>query len=353
MIEKKKSFAQIAFTLLLVVTFASFDASAQIEEKPAVPVGLELIDGDILMPKGFLRSLELGLTDATYRTNLWTNGVIPYEFDANVTAANQTNMINAMAVLENVANVDFRQCLGGVCDSGNYVHVQNSTANNSQVGMMGGLQIINMSSWNSQFIIVHELLHCLGFYHEHVRSDRNTYVTINCNPMPQTCNIQGGFGGTLYNNNFVIPGDASVYGAYDFDSLMHYDQCSFSVDCPAGSSCNCTNTVITALAPNQGWQTVMGQRDHLSALDRATVSFLYPQANWRFLDCTYNGSNGASNGTFRQPWTSILTAYLNTPSGGTLWITGNCAPFPTGTYNPPGPPLTIRTAPNITASFGG
>src|SRR5262249_23917128 len=163
------------------------------------------------------------------------------------------------------------------------------TGNNSQVGMVGGQQIINIVSWDSRFTIVHELLHCLGFYHEHTRPDRNTFVQINCN------NVQGGCNGTIFNDNFVIPNDASTYGTYDFDPLMHYGQCAFSIDCPV-VACNCTHTVITVLEPNQQWQTLIGQRDHLSALDQATVSFLYPWTGWHFLDCTYNGSNGSPDG---------------------------------------------------------
>jgi hypothetical protein len=345
--NEKKIFARLIF--IAMISLCSFAASAQIlPPKGEIPEGYEVIDGDILMPKGFLQSLQLGITpDATFRTNLWTNGIVRFEFDANVTAANQTNMISAMAVLENVANVDFQQCAANNCGGvGNYAHIQNSTANNSQVGMVGGLQAINIISWNSQFIIVHELLHCLGFYHEQVRPDRSTYVQINCNASPQPCNIQGGFGGSIYNNNFSVPGDPSIFGTYDFDSVMHYDQCAFSIDCPAGATCNCTNTVITVLAPNQSWQTLIGQRTHLSELDKATVSYLYPPANWTFYDCTYN--NIQQNGTFLRPFSMGTTAINNTPLGGTLVVLKDCS-FPNGTYNRN---ITIKAAPNVTARFG-
>lgn len=340
-----------------------------------IPDGYTIIDGDIVMPTEFVEAIlrkkdQSSLApEATYRTNLWTNGIIPFEFQitnalpsdcpnatpsGSVSSANQSLMISAMAVLETVANVNFQQCAGASCPNGSRVLVRDTTndiirnaANNcvsgarntSNVGMVGGQQIINIVSWNSQFTIVHELLHALGFYHEHIRPDRNTFVQINC------ANVQGGCGTTFFNTNFSVPGDASAYGYYDFDSLMHYSQCEFSIDCPPGSGCDCTNTVMTVLAPNESQQTLIGQLTHLSVLDQATVSFLYPFPGWRFLQC---GSNGQSSGSFITPYRTTAEALANTPAGGTLWVLNNCS-FPTGTYNKP---ITIRAAPRVTATFG-
>lgn len=312
------------------------------------------------MPISFVESvlrsqkLSPNAPQATYTANAWVSGVppfqirgiVPFEFDANVTAANQSAMLSAMAVLENVANVDFQQCSSNVCifSQTNFVHIANSTGNNSMVGMVGGEQFININSWGTQFTIVHELMHCLGFYHEQQRPDRDTYVQVNC------ANVQGGCNGTVFNNNFSLLSALStlVYGNYDFDSVMHYDQCAFSIDCPAGSTCACTNTVMTVLPPNQGQQTLIGQRTHLSSLDKASVSFLYPFGNWSLLDCTYNGSNGTPNGSFNRPYTTIAAALANTPAGGTIWVLKNCT-FPNGTYNKQ---VTIKAAPNVIARFG-
>lgn len=344
-----KVFARKVLGLFLIITFSSFTPNAQVTQKSDIPEGYSLIDGDILLPTWYVDLILSGKTsqrpEATFDINLWNNGIVPFQFALDITPANQTNMLNAMAVLENVANVDFQQCASNICNFlSDHVLIANSTGNSSQVGRVGGQQVININSWGSQYTIVHELMHCLGFYHEQSRPDRNTYISVNCN------NVQGGCNGTIFNNNFTIPGNALPYGAYDFDSLMHYGQCSFSIDCPAGSSCNCTNTVITVLAPNQSWQTLIGQRNHLSVLDQAMVSFLYRQPNWRFLDCSYNGGNGASNGTILRPYTTLSSALANTPSGGTLWVSGPCPPLPTGTYNQQ---ITIRVAPNVTVSFGG
>jgi hypothetical protein len=104
---------------------------------------------------------------------------------------------------------------------------------------------------------------------------------------------------------------------YDFDSLMHYDQCAFSIDCPAGSSCGCVNLSIVVKPPNQSWQTLIGQNSHLSFWDGRIMSFLYPRADWRFV--TLPG-NPQGPGTFLNPYNDLRYAIQLVPEGGTIWI---------------------------------
>lgn len=372
-------FARTFFAVLLPFTFCIFVSSVTAQKiQPPIPEGYSIIDGDMIMPDWFINAVLEGRTsDATFlRTNLWTNGIVRFQFQSvnmlpsncpnavptgAVSAANQTVMLNQMAVIEAIANVDFQQCPNNNCgNTGNWIFIRDSTndiirdsndncvssaVNNSQIGMVGGQQSLNLTDWNtvgSEFIPAHELLHALGFYHEHQRSDRDTYVAIFCT------NVQGGCNGTIFNTNFPTIDTATAYGTYDFDSLMHYGQCNFTtgMNCPTDN----TQTIRVRQPYTTQWQSAIGQRTRLSALDQATVSFLYPQSNWRFLDCSYNGSNGTSNGTFLRPYTLFSAAYPNTPSGGTLWVSGPCPPFPTGTYSRQ---ITIRAAPNITVSFGG
>ncbi|HNX49531.1 MAG TPA: M12 family metallopeptidase [Thermoanaerobaculaceae bacterium] len=267
-----------------------------------IPEGYTIIEGDIQVPLAFL---HLRAPNSVWATNFWTNGVVPYEFDANVTAAHRTAMITAMGDWEAAANVDFRARSGDA----NYVHIQASTGNNSAVGMQGGMQIINIYNWNVEFTMAHELGHCLGIWHEHTRSDRDSFITVNWD------NIQD-----AYESQFALNTGASHYGPYDFDSVMHYDQCGFSIDCAAGATCTCTNVVMTVKPPNQSWQTLIGQRDHLSELDQLVMSFLYPPANWRWVDGNYGGTE---LGTFLAPYRQFTTGAANTPSGGTLWVQPN------------------------------
>ena len=311
----------LSISLMTTVTSAELITDLPLnEEFPDIPPGYIIIEGDIQVPEEWLSRSP----DAVWDTALWPNGIVPYIFDANVNPANQQNMLAAMAEWKNVANVDFIPRNGHA----NYVRIQNSTGNNSAVGMQGGEQIINIFNWNSRFIMAHELAHTLGLWHEQSRSDRNDYIQIN------TGNIAPG-----HEDNFDMHAEADVYPkqaygladeqTYDFDSVMHYSQCAFSVTtCPP-------TTTITVLPPNQTWQSLIGQRDHLSDLDQLTMSFLYAENNWNFVDRTHGGSQ---SGTFLNPYTSFTYAYNQIPSNDVLWIQpGTYAAV--GTYDKP---MTLR-----------
>lgn len=267
-----------------------------------VPDGYILIEGDILIPKDARPQ-----PDGTFiRTNLWLNGRIPYEFDANVTAANQQRMLVAIADWERAANVDFISRT----NESDYVHIQNATANNSPVGRQGGMQVLNIYNWTLEFVMAHELAHALGFWHEQSRTDRNSFIEIHTENIPDD-----------KEHNFQMETGSGRYGTYDFDSVMHYDQCAFSSvsTCPnAPAPTAVGGRTIVVKAPYQAWQSKIGQLNHLSKWDQLIMSFLYAKTNWRFMDANYTGAT--QSGSFLQPYKQYLNAYNQTPSGGTLWI---------------------------------
>ena len=129
--------------------------------------------------------------------------------------------------------------------------------------MIGGRQVMNIFSWTYKYTIAHEIGHALGLIHEHQRSGRDSYVTINYSY------IQSG-----YEYAFDIAGSTN-YGTYDFDSIMHYDKCAVSTDCPSGYTCACTHSTITVPPPNTQWQDLIGQRTHLSQLDATGMAQRY------------------------------------------------------------------------------
>lgn len=226
-----------------------------------------LID-DIIVPRDFF-------TDrATYGAGTlpWDHHRVLFVFDANVNATNQSRALAAMAEIENACNIKFVEGT----DPYGYLRIVDSTSNNSYVGKTGRTaQRVNIVSWSYRFIIVHELLHALGMWHEQQRPDRDQYVQINY------ANIQSG-----YESNFDIISGADTLGAYDFESLMEYDGCSFSTCCPAGSTCFCSSgcQTITALPAYQSFQNIMGQRSYISDGDIDWLVYVYGDP-----DCNGNG----------------------------------------------------------------
>lgn len=69
-------------------------------------------------------------------------------------------------------------------------------------------------------VIIHELGHAIGFFHEHTRPDRDNYIDIIYD------NIIGGFEDQFYK---VQPGQTNTLGlGYDIQSIMHYSRRTFS-----------------------------------------------------------------------------------------------------------------------------
>jgi hypothetical protein len=58
---------------------------------------------------------------------------------------------------------------------------------------------------------------------------------------------------------------------------------------------------------NVMWQNQIGQPNHLSRMDQLTMSFLYPQGNWRFVAQSYTG--GDEDGSAQRPFRDFLRGY--------------------------------------------
>lgn len=256
------------FCLLVLPAVAQAQDTAAADAEPARATA----SGDLSLPPTSEReirpcSLLMDSTAGNHALNLWSFGIVPYEFRSNVTWENEQLALAAMAEIEAVAFVNFVPRQG----EANYVSIQDFSANNSFVGMIGGKQDVNIFNWNVRFIMIHEFMHALGAKHEQQRPDRDDYITI------EWANIKSGFA-----SQFTIPSGENVYncvrelGAYDFDSVMHYFACAFSkcTTCAAGDA-NC-RTMTAQPSYYAQWQNAMGQQDHFSDGDMYLLATLYP-----------------------------------------------------------------------------
>lgn len=293
----------IVFMLMMsVVAWANDDEPSG----PSIPPGWSVLDGDIIMPD------DIGIA-GTFNTNLWPAGRVPFQFASDVTTANRDRMVDAMTEWEAVANIDFVPRT----NESDHVFIQNSEFegwNNSAVGMTGGRQYINIFNWTNRRTLIHELGHTLGFWHEQSRTDRDNYVRIEWDRISN--NACGGF---PCHANFFVELFSQNFGPYDFGSIMHYRQCSFSTcgsDPCAADPANCRT--ITVLPPyTDAWQDNLGNATVPSYWDARIASFMYPYSNWRFMR---TGGNNTNAGTFLSPWLTFSHSHSNTPVGGTLWV---------------------------------
>lgn len=139
-----------------------------------------------------------------------------------------------------------------------FVNIHSGKYCKSNLGKTGGGQemSLNKVTCMEKGIVMHELLHALGYIHMHNRPDRDKYVNIVWK------NIQP----TFYKEfSKVNPSIFSYLGTpYDYQSIMHYNSVAFS-----------TNGQATIVPRNSQYTDVIGQRYGLSEGDIKRINFKY------------------------------------------------------------------------------
>ncbi len=252
---------------------------------------------------------------ATYVSadRLRTNGVVPYKFELAMTGGNRLRVLQAMAIWTAVANVTFVLRT----NESDYVLIQNAPgtdgSRSGSIGRNGNEQdlFIRQDLSNiTDYGLAHELGHVLGYYHTHQRPDRETFVTWFTNRTD-----------TNKTGNFTIEADALAYPrhAMDYDSVMSYGRCIFSICDECGDNLP-TCRVLQINDPNAfaEFDESMGQRSYLTRIDALVMSFMYPQSGWRFIETGYSGSS--ENGKFHNPYLTMNKGLTNAPNNSTLWV---------------------------------
>ncbi|XP_076459085.1 tolloid-like protein 1 [Babylonia areolata] len=194
------------------------------------------------------------------KDRLWDYGIIPYDIEANFTGANKAMFKLAMRHWENYTCVTFVEKKP---EDENYIlFTERSCGCCSFVGKRGnGAQAISIGKNCDKFgIVVHELGHVIGFWHEHTRPDRDEHVQIIYkNIMP----------GQEYNFNKLTASDVNSLGeSYDYGSIMHYARNTFARN-------NYLDTILPRRKPGMVVRPEIGQRVKLSPGDIRQAQKLY------------------------------------------------------------------------------
>jgi len=134
----------------------------------------------------------------------------------------------------------------------------------SYIGRLGGRQQLSLEQPNggnckcfcSPGRAMHEIMHALGFYHEHARADRDLYIEI------VQKNVRKG---KLANFRTMKDGETERNFDYDYSSIMHYGPYFFSKN---------KRGKIPTIVPKQEGVDI-GQREMLSKTDCMKINALY------------------------------------------------------------------------------
>ena len=202
---------------------------------------------------------------ASRAMNLWSNKVIWYKISPNFTTYASDEIHRAMKHWENHTCLRFLP----VRENSDFIYFTNTDwgCYSSYVGKQGGMQVINIGYNCVRFgHIVHEIAHAIGFWHEQTRPDRDSYVWINTEIIPEETIIN------FMKRKYV---DIDYQGSpYDYGSIMHYPTDAFSNRFCIGSECD-TISINNLSEYNRQGRPTLGQLKSLSLEDIKQANRLY------------------------------------------------------------------------------
>ncbi|KAL4239896.1 hypothetical protein ACF0H5_000696 [Mactra antiquata] len=189
----------------------------------------------------------------------WVDRIIPYTIDPTFSVSD-LSIINS--AIQNLTS-SVQNCIEFVPrqNQEDYIYITGQGSGcYSEVGKKGGNQTLSISRISgcvTKGIIMHELMHALGFWHEHNRPDRDNYIEI----VDSNIRID-------HLDDFRInPNGKILVNAYDYYSIMHYKTTQFSKDYLSLKTINILQPGID--------EAKVGQREGLSKYDIERIMILY------------------------------------------------------------------------------
>eukprot|EP00092_Neocalanus_flemingeri_P032495 GFUD01035342.1.p1 GENE.GFUD01035342.1~~GFUD01035342.1.p1 ORF type:complete len:466 (+),score=61.24 GFUD01035342.1:101-1399(+) len=216
-------------------------------------------------------------------SRLWPGGFVYYKFDRTFQNRNSIKQVESMM---NYIEAKFDGCITFEnIESSNqwrddFVSITadgggkgSGTKCFSELGRAGGKQILNLdSSCLRNHTIVHELVHTIGFSHEHNRPDRDSFVTV------ITKNILESRKGDFKkresgNSEWFEPGDVDTQNTpFDFQSVLLYPP---SLSNLKSISKNGEHTLKYNAPLISSWPNFAPDEEPLTIIDRVEIALAY------------------------------------------------------------------------------
>uniref|UniRef100_A0AAX7UZF5 Metalloendopeptidase n=1 Tax=Astatotilapia calliptera TaxID=8154 RepID=A0AAX7UZF5_ASTCA len=215
-----------------------------------------LVEGDILIPRT-RNALKCANKQYSCRwPKSLTSGTVdvPYILSDKYDNGEKKTILDAMKGFETATCVRFIPWT--------YLlqhYLKQNTLCSSLLGRVGDKQVVSLQRFGcvQHGIIQHELLHALGFYHEHTRSDRDQYIRVNWQNIIK-----------YFFNNFDKMDTDNLNTRYDYSSVMHYGRTAFGIT-PQSET----------LTPIPDPNVPIGQIVGMSDIDILRVNILYQCKN--------------------------------------------------------------------------
>lgn len=314
----------------------SFDGSDPTRVCYDVEDGRAIFQGDIVLHNDIEKTRQsrgaLIMTGAYLNSYSWKNGVVPYTIEGGF--PNSARITGAIAAYTSQTNYRFVPRTSET----DYVTFQRGSGCYSMIGRVGGQQFITLEDACSQGNTIHEMGHAIGLWHEQGRADRDSYVTIRWE------NITAGKESAFTQN----PQSSGDYGAYDFDSIMHYLPYAFSKN---------GQPTIT----RKDGSVNFGARENLSSGDLAAVQALYlagktatgaPSCNTEAVAPTASARLDQYNNMVPNTASNHIVVRVRTNQATTVNVTSNMPGFsPTYASIDGGAGVQVTTLPSAGGSY--
>lgn len=216
---------------------------------------------DMILEKSFIQHIrnddaintQAAGSYGVYGSQPWKKGIMPVAFSSTITqiqkdwfikVAQKWSIATGVSIINRTNQPEYL----------NVVNRENGCF--SEVGSRAGeIRTLNLGPrcWVEPTTL-HEIGHALGLMHEHQRPDRNSYISIDLNNADPAIHYAFELFSTMNNAT-----------AYDFNSIMHYEQYAFS---------NNHKPTIIVLPKYSAFQNTIGIKK-ISELDRKAIAIMY------------------------------------------------------------------------------
>ncbi|KAM4744337.1 high choriolytic enzyme 1-like [Anableps anableps] len=251
-------FLFVLFLSMTVVPLGAADSESQIDENTDVTEVISKANADIKTPLIYgdiAPSKNRNAVPCTAMGCKWPKSgsyvYIPIYISSSYSTAERN------IIIQGLVSFHYSTCIRFVWRNWrhrDYLYFYSGTGCWSYLGRQGGGQLVSLRKNGClyQSTVQHEVNHALGFHHEQVRSDRDSYIRI------LTQNIIPG-----REHNFEKVQTNNLGTPYDFNSVMHYSKYAFSR--------NGQPTILSKANPSLDF----GKASSMSANDIARINKLY------------------------------------------------------------------------------